>query len=160
MARVRLLIAISAAILLLAIQASTVSSQIAAGQLQPGFNEALSLLQKAEAAGATRSEVAPLVELLNKALELNDEAANLTGPGGLQKRSQLLTQISDQLASVETQASQLENIAAQRTFTDKVISYLSGGVAAFIATLAYAYGTSFWRKYRIRRTFQMRISKK
>jgi hypothetical protein len=132
-----------------------VSSQTA-DQLQPGFGQALSSVRSAQTAGATPNEIAPLVSLLNKALKLNDQAANADS----QMRSQLQTQISQQLASVEAQAGQLESIASQRTFTSNVIAYLSGGVGALIATLAYAYGTSFWRKYRVKRTFQMKISTK
>jgi hypothetical protein len=156
----RLLIVLATTILFfLAFRASIVTSQTATNQLQPGFNEALSTLQRAEAAGATSSELAPLVDLLNKALDLSNQANRLSAEDS-QTRSQLQTQISDQLKSVETQAAQLENMASQRTFTNRVITYVSGGVGAVIGTLAYAYGTSFWRKYRVKRTFQMKISTK
>jgi len=61
------------------------------------------------------------------------------------------------LESLESKASEVENFAAGRTLFNKYLAYFSGGIAAFLATLAYAYGISLWRKYRIKRTFQMRI---
>ena len=152
----RLLIVLSTAILFVLVLRATIVSSQTADQLQPGFSQALSSVRSAETAGATPSEIAPLVSLLNEALELNDQATKADS----QRRSQLLTQISDQLKSVETQAAQLENMASQRTFTNRVITYVSSGVGAVIGTLAYAYGTSFWRKYRVKRTFQMKISTK
>lgn len=152
----RLLLVLSTAILFLLVLRATIVWSQTVDELQPGFGQALSSVRSAQMAGGTPNEIAPLVSLLNKALELNDQAANSDS----QTRSQLQTQISQQLATIETQAGQLESIASQRTFTNNVISYLSGGVGALMATLAYAYGLSFWRKYRVKRTFQMRISKK
>jgi hypothetical protein len=69
-------------------------------------------------------------------------------------------QVSNQLAAIQTRANQLEILAAQRTFTDDVIAYLSGGVAAVVATVVCAYALAFWRRYRVKRTFEMKIYKK
>jgi hypothetical protein len=126
-------------------------------QLQPHFNQAIIQVHRAESAGATTDEVAKLAALLNKALELNQQALALTRPEDAQKRAQFLTQVEEILDSVQGNATQLEVVASQRTFTNNVLAYVSGGIAAFIATLAYAYGLSFWRKYRVKRTFQMKV---
>jgi hypothetical protein len=126
-------------------------------QLQPHFDEAIAQVHKAEAAGATTNEVATLVVLLNKALELNEQALALSRPESAQKRTQLLTQVDEILSSIQTKASQLEAVASQRTITDNALGYIYGVIAAFTATLAYAWGVSFWRKYRVRRTFQMKV---
>jgi hypothetical protein len=128
-------------------------------QLQPGFNSALSALQRAEAAGATQGELAPLVDMLNRALNLNDQLNQLAVQDS-QARSRLQAQISDQLTSVNAQATQLESLASQRAFMNRVISYVSGGVGALMVTLIYAFGVSLWSKFRVKRTFQMRISRK
>ena len=141
-------------LLLIAFRAATVSSQ-AQSPLPPGFGQALVAVRGAEAAGATPAEVAPLVSLLNNALQLNREAQ-----AGAGNRTQLEAQVSNQLATVQSQAGQLEGVASQRTFMDDVISYLAGGVGALVATVACAYLFSFWRRYRVKRTFQMRIYKK
>ena len=145
---------ILAVLLPLTAQTVTSASQLTE-ELQPQFSRAFVLVRRAEAAGATREEVADLVILLNKALQLNEEATRL--PGSEAQRVALLAQMSEILGKVETEATRLETTASQRTLTNRVIAYASGGVAAFLATLGYAYTGHIWRKYRIKRTFQMRI---
>lgn len=126
-------------------------------QLQPGFNQALIQTRKAEASGATQIEVSQLLTLLNRALELNQQALQLMRPEDTGRRAQLLGQVNDLLANVQSQASQLEVTASQRAFLNKVTAYVSGCLVALIATVAYAYFRRFWREYQIKRTFQMRI---
>ena len=157
MLRVRrfLIICIVLAILLpLTAQTMTSALQLTE-ETQSRLSRALALVHQAEAAGATREEVAGLVLLLNKALQLDAEA---TRPSTSEtQRAALLTQVDETLASVETEAIRLEVTASQRTFTNRVIAYVSSGIAAFLATLAYAYTGYIWRRYRIKRTFQMRV---
>jgi phosphoribosylanthranilate isomerase len=142
--------------LLLSARFVNVTSQ-PTGQLQSHFKQAIVQVHKAESAGATTDEVAKLAVLLNKALELNEQALALTRPEDAQKRAQLLAQVDEMLDSVQGNATQLELVASQRTFTNNALTYISGGIGAFIATIAYAYGLSFWRKYRVKRTFQMKV---
>jgi hypothetical protein len=142
--------------LLLSARFVNVTSQ-PTGELQPHFNQIIAQVHKAESAGATADEVANLVALLNKALELNEQALGLTRPEDAQKRAQLLAQVDEILDSVQTEASQLEAVALQRTFTNNAFAYISGGIAALLVTIAYAYGISLWRKYRVKRTFQMKV---
>ena len=146
----RLIILLSALILFLMLCRATVVSSQTVDQLPPGFSQALAAVRGAEDAGATPAEVAPLVALLNNALQLNAQTANATAQA----------QVSNQLAAVQSRAVQLQSLATQRTFTDNVITYLSGGVGAVVATVLCAYCLSFWRRYRVKRTFQMRIYKK
>lgn len=129
-------------------------------ELQSRFGQALIQVQRAESAGATTSEVAPLVALLNQAIGLDDQALKLTKPADAQRRLQLLNQTNLILYSVLIQASQLEQNASQRTLTNKIATYVASGVAALLATLAYSYLLTFWRKYRVRRTFQMKVIRK
>jgi hypothetical protein len=129
-------------------------------ELEPRFGPVIVSVNQAESAGATPGEVAELVTLLNNALELNKEALKLTSTSDAQKRAALSTQVDDILAQVETKAVQLQAVASQRTYTNTVFTYVSGAVAALLATVAYAYGVVFWRRYRIKRTFEMRISPK
>jgi hypothetical protein len=151
-----LMLLIPTIVLLFVARPVNVTSQ-SASELQPGFNQAIVQVHKAEAVGATKDEVANLVGVLNKALELNEQALALTRPEDAQKRAQLLAQVDEILDSVQSNATQLEAVASQRTFINSLVAYVSGGIAAFIVTLAYAYCTSFWRKYRVKRTFQMKI---
>ena len=148
---------ILAVLLPLTAQTVTSASQLTE-ELQPQFGRAFVLVRRAEAAGATHEEVAGLVLLLNKALQLSEEATRL--PTSDAQRATLLAQVDETLGRVETEATLLEITASQRTFANRMIAYVSGGVAAFLATLAYAYTGDIWRRYRIKRTFQMRISPK
>lgn len=151
-----LIVVVLTVVLLLSSRPVNVTSQ-PTGQLEPRFNQVIVQVHKAESAGATTGEVANLVTLLNKALELNQQALQLTGAEDAQKQAQLLAQVDEILGTVQFEATQLEVVASQRTFTNNVLAYVSGGIAALLSTIAYAYGVSFWRKYRVKRTFQMKV---
>jgi hypothetical protein len=125
--------------------------------LAPHFNQVIALVHQAETGGAKSDEVVELVTLLNRALKLDEESSRLTRPDDAQRRAGLLTEVDEILSNVQTKAIQLEIVASRRTFTNKVVAYLCGGIAAFVAAVAYTCGTSYLRKYRIKRTFQMRI---
>jgi len=157
----RSLVAILALAMLLlpAAHSMTVTSQTA-DQLEPRFGQMLVLVHQAESAGATSSEVAELVALLNRALELNGEALKLTAPTDAQKRADLLAQVDEILTSVEAKAVQIQAAASQRTRTNTLLAYVYGVIAALLGTVAFAYGVAFYRGYRTKRTFQMRISPK
>ena len=43
---------------------------------------------------------------------------------------------------------------------NRILTYASGVVAAIVGTVGYAYVTSFYQKYRVKRTFQMRVTRK
>jgi N-acyl-D-aspartate/D-glutamate deacylase len=135
---------------------ASVTSQ-STGELQPNFTPVLAEIHKAESAGATTQEVANLAAPLNRAVELNEQALGLTQPADAQKRTQLLGQVDQILSGVQRNATALESVAAQRTFTDTALTYISGAVAAFLATIAYVYCVDFYRKYRVKRTFQMKV---
>jgi len=145
---------ILAVLLPLTAQTVTSASQLTE-ELQPRFSRALALVRRAEAAGATHEEVTGLVLLLNRALQLDEEATR--PPTSEAQRATLLAQVDETLGRVETEATRLEVTASQRTFTNRVVAYVIGGIAAFLATLAYVCTGHVWRKYRIKRTFQMRI---
>ena len=142
--------------LLLSARLVSVTSQ-PTGELQPKFTQVLAEIHKAESAGATTAEVANLAAPLNQAVQLNNQALALTRPEDAQKRSQLLGQVDQILNGVQSNATHLQAIASQRTFTNTTLTYIFGGVGAFLATLAYIYGVDFWRKYRMKRTFQMKV---
>ena len=154
--RSTIILLLPATLILLAIHSTAVAPQ-SSDELEPSFNEAVALVHRAESAGATSQEVTKLVKLLNRALELNEEADKLIRPDDEKRRTDLLGQVNEMLGNVQTDATQLEVIASKRTFTNKVIAYTSGGIAALVATIVLEYGMSFWRRYRVKRTFQMRI---
>ncbi len=150
-----LILCIILAILLpLTAQTVTSASQLTE-ELQPQSSRVFALVRRAEAAGATREEVSDLVILLNKALQLNEEATRLSSSET--QKVALLAQANETLGRAEIEATRLEITASQRTFTNRIVAYVTGGIAALLATIAYAYGGYIWRRYRIKRTFQMRI---
>ncbi|MGA2791799.1 MAG: hypothetical protein ABSF00_13660 [Candidatus Bathyarchaeia archaeon] len=127
--------------------------------LQPSFGQAIVAVNNAEAAGATPNETAPLVTLLNKALELNQEASSLP-PNQTEQRNALLSSVNEILTNVTNQANDLTSTSARRTYTNKIITYLSGIVVAVVGTFAYVLGVELYQRYRIKRTFQMRVKAK
>jgi hypothetical protein len=136
-----------------------IASQAPTG-LQPGFNKAILDVRSVEAAGGTPSEIASLVETLNRALELNEQALRLTDPPSAGQRAQLLAQVDQMLLKVEDNARQLQVVASERTNVNGIVAYVAGGVAALLGTFAYALCLSFWRRYRVKRTLQMKITPK
>jgi hypothetical protein len=154
----RLVIICVALFAVLLVTPHIVSSQ-PSEDLQPRFNRALALVHQTETAGATHEEVTGLVVLLNKALQLDEEAAGLP-TSEAKRKATLLSQVNETLNTVETQAGQLAVVAARRTFNNRVLAYVSGGILAAASTFAYVLGARFWRAYRIKRTFQMRVFRK
>jgi hypothetical protein len=144
---------------LIVIQPLLVVSQTI-GSLESGFGGAIEALHRAESAGAQSTETKELVVLLNNALTLNVEALKLNAPSDAQRRTQLLAQVDQIVTSVENRATELTGVAAQRTFTNKVLAYVGGAIAALLGTVAYAFLTSFYQRYRVKRTFQMRVTRK
>lgn len=144
---------------LIAIQPLTVTSQTI-GALEPRFGETIVALHKAESAGATSSEIAELVVLLNNALALNAEALKLNTPSDASRHIALLAQVDQILTTVTSRAAELTAVAAQRTFTNKILAYVAGATAAVLGTVGYAFLTSFYQRYRVKRTFEMRVTHK
>jgi len=137
-----------------------ISSHYSQAQLnstpQAGFGQAIVAVNNAEAAGATPNETAPLVAMLNEALALNREASSLP-PNQTDQSNTLLSSINQILTNVTNQANDLTVTSARRTYTNTIITYVTGIVAAAVGTFAYVFCVEFYQRYRIKRTFQMRI---
>ena len=127
--------------------------------LQPSLSQAIVAVNNAEAAGATPSETVPLVTLLNKALELNQEASSLP-PNQTEQRNAISSSVNQILTNVTNQANDLTTTSAQRTYTNKIITYVAGLVVAVVGTFAYVFGVELYKRYRIKRAFQMRVKAK
>jgi hypothetical protein len=154
-----LILTIATMLILLAVHSNT-STYLRANQIQPGFSQAITQVRLAESAGATQTELAELLTSLNTALDLNEQALKLTSPNDAQRRAQLLTQVDSMLSDVQTRAVALQTVASQRTRTNTVLAYVYGGIAAAVGTFAYAFLFAFYRRYRIKRTFQMKVTAK
>ena len=127
--------------------------------LQPSLGQAIVAVNNAEAAGATPNEIAPLVAMLNKALELNQGASNLPA-NQTEGRNAVLSSVNQILTNVANQANDLTTTSAQRTYTNKILTYATGLVLAAVGTLAYIFGVELHKRYRIKRTLQMRVTRK
>ena len=127
--------------------------------LQPSFGQAIVTVNNAEAAGATPNETGPLVTLLNKALELNQEASSLP-TNQTEQRNAILSSVNQILTNVTNQANDLTTTSAQRTYTNKIITYVTGLLVAVVGTFAYVFGVEFYQRYRIKRTFQLSVRRK
>ena len=157
--RTRLAIAAAIAILAVTLLPILAISQ-STGTIEPGFVGALVAVRQAETAGATPNEIAALVVLLNKALELNGEALKLTAPSDANKRAGLISQVDQILITAQSQAQDLTTLASHRSSTSKTLTYVLGVLAAFVGTILFGFTVSFYHAYRIKRTFQMRITRK
>jgi hypothetical protein len=151
------------ALIILAITPSILIAEVmsqTSGALQPGFNQAIVEVRKAEADGATASDMAYLVAYLNSALDRNRQALELASPSDAQQRTKLLAQVDLDLSVIKQRAGVAQVEASQQTFWNHVLAYLAGGLAALLATFAYALILAFYRRYRVKRTMQMKISPK
>jgi hypothetical protein len=154
-----LIFTIAVMLIFVAVHSNT-STYLRADEIQPGFTQAITEVRLAESAGATQSEINELLTTLNKALDLNEQALKLTSPNDAQRRAELLTQVNAMLNDVQTRAGALETVASQRTRTNTLLAYVYGGIAAAVGTFAYAFLLAFYRRYRIKRTFQMKVTAK
>jgi hypothetical protein len=127
--------------------------------LQPGFGQAITAINNAEAAGAYPNEILPLVALLNRALDLNQKASTLqlnqTG-----EHDQLISSANQALVNVTNQANDLTTRSAQRAHSNKIITSASGIIIAVLGTFGYVVAAEFYQRYRIKRTFQMKVKRK
>jgi len=153
------MVAVLAIMSFVAMQPSMVKSQTIE-TLEPRFGQTLALVHQAESAGATSTEIGALVVLLNNALELYGDALKLTAPDEGQRRAELVAQVDQILMTVENRAADLTALASQRSYTNRVLTYMWGAIAAVLGTILYAFTMSFYRKYRVKRTFQMRVTRK
>jgi len=86
------------------------------------FKEAFAMVREAEAAGADSTQIKDLVDRLNLALNLTDEAEATT--------------ILDQ---IKTEASQLRDTASLQSFYNKIFVFAMVPVAALIVTVCIHY---------------------
>ncbi|MGA8905852.1 MAG: hypothetical protein WB661_12685 [Candidatus Bathyarchaeia archaeon] len=146
--------AIAIAVLVLFLTSPLLATQSA--EAQPNLNKVIQDVQRAEAAGARPEELGKLINELNSVNALEDQLQNLNSQEA-DKRSQLLGEINNSLATIDIEANQIDIAASQRTFTDHMIVYSSAGVGAALTTLVSHYLSSLWRKYRGKRALQLKI---
>jgi len=124
------------------------------------FSQALVQVQQAELAGASPQEISGLVNLLNRAAELDHEAIQSSAANETARESQLTAQVGQILNTVESEAMQLTVSSSQRSSANKIIAYLSGVLAAVLGTVAYLFAVYLNERHKVNRIFQMRVRRK
>ena len=147
-----LLTALLAIALVTFIMYPLVASQSEAIQL----NQAMQDIRRAESAGAEPGELQKLVDRMNYATQLQMEEQSLPAQD-TDRKMKLQAEISSTLTSVDAEANQLEATAAERTYYGHLAAYSIALIGALIATAVYYYGLLFYKRYRVKRTFQMKI---
>jgi len=123
-----------------------------------GLAEAIDSVRAAETAGARSSDITVLVLLLNKALELNNDARK--SDISPDKRLLLLEQVNNITSIVQNKAFELINTSTEETSVSRSVNYAIGVGIALLGTIIYAISIAFYRNLRIRRTFQMRVRRR
>jgi hypothetical protein len=141
------------AIVLLIHSASVISQPVSA---DAQLSKVIQAVRTAELSGATSDEIRDLSAQLNNLIGLQD-ALQSVPPQDVGRRTQLSDQINNTLTSVDMQSVELATRAAERTSVNHLVSYSAGVVGAVITTAIYHYGTVLWRRYRVKRTFQLKI---
>jgi TolA-binding protein len=139
-----ILLAIVLTVAILSITLTTVKSQSTDPQSQ--LNLVIQDVQKAEAAGANSEEMQGLVVQLNKIIELQNQNSTQNQP-----------EINNALTTIDSEANQIQITASQRTSINHLTTYATGFIGAILATIVSHLTLQFWRKYQIKRTFQMKI---
>jgi len=107
------------------------------------FKDTFAMVREAEATGAESAQIKDLVDKLNLALNLTDEAE--------------ATAILDQ---VKAEASQLRDAASQASFYKKIFVFAMVPVAALIVTICVHYGLKTHYQNKVEQTMKMKIKEK
>jgi hypothetical protein len=149
-----LVFSLSFVAVVLLVHSASVTSQSVSSETQ--LSKVIQDMRAAELSGATPDEIRELAVQLNALIGLQD-ALQGTSPQDLGRRTQLSEQINNTLTRVDMQSDQLATRAAERTSVNHLVAYSAGVVGAVAATVVYHYGTLLWRRYRVKRTFQLNI---
>lgn len=136
-------------------QPQLVTSQLVGSESQ--LNRVVQDVQKADSSGATPNEMRGLVTQLNSVIQLQNELTSLPSQD-TDRRAQVLEQINRTLSSIDGEAIQIAANASERTSLNHSIAYSSAIAAAVLGTIVYYYGGLLWRKYRIKRIMEMKIT--
>jgi hypothetical protein len=126
-------------------------------QARAEFAAAFKVVQSANLAGATNSELSNLTQQLNAALRLLDEADMLDKQGKSGDADQLRAQAVSILGTIPIQARSVQSQAERRAFQERALAYLLAPIVAAFAVLVYHYGRKAYRRYRIARTMTFRV---
>lgn len=139
-------------------QATAPTQQLPTQDAQSKFLETLKIVQAANLAGASNTELSDSVEKLNQALRLIESANQLEEQGQLSDANNAAQQAQQILSSVQSEALALQEKAQTRTQQQKMLTYVLAPIMAFLTVLVYHYGRRAHRRYRITKTMNMRVT--
>lgn len=139
-------------------QATAPTQQLPTQDAQSKFLETLKIVQAANLAGASNTELSDSVEKLNQALRLIQSANQLEERGQLTDANNAAQQAQQILSSVQSEALALQEKAQTRSQQQRLLTYALAPIMAFLTVLVYHYGRQAHRRYRITKTMNMRVT--
>lgn len=139
---------------------ATSPTQVTGPQAQSEFAAAFKVVHSANLAGATNAELSNITLRMNAALRLMDNADILDKQGKSQDAARLRAEAISLLATIPTQATNLQAKAEQRTSQEQALAYLLAPILAGLVVLAYYYGGKAYKRYRVARMMGMGVKVK
>jgi len=124
------------------------------------FREAFAAVREAEAAGAEENQIAALVERLNLALNLMEQAKQGYAQGNSTNTDEAVAQATYLCNQLKGEANQLRDAALTSSHHNKILLFSMVPVAALIVTLCVHYGLKMWRRSDVERVMKMEIREK
>ena len=124
------------------------------------FKEAFTAIREAEAAGAKENQIAALVERLNMALNLIEQAKRDYAQGNSTNTNETAAQAAYISNQLKDEATQLRDAALTSSLYTKILIFSLVPVAALIVTLCVHYGLKRWRRSEVERVMKMEMREK
>lgn len=124
------------------------------------FKEAFASIREAETAGAGENQIASLVDRLNLALNLIEQAKRESEQGDITGIGETTAQAAYILNQLQDEANQLRDAALTSSYYYKVLLYSIVPVAALIVTVCIHYGLRWWRRSEVERIMKLEIREK
>jgi hypothetical protein len=155
------LVAILFLIGIIAVAHATYPRQEPTGQdVSSKLFETVRVVQAANLAGATNNELSGSVEKLNEALRLIESANELQKRGQLSDANNAAQEALQILSNVQSEALSLQEKAQTRSQQQRLLTYALAPIMAFLSVLIYHYGGRAYRRYRVTKTMNMRVTVK
>lgn len=120
------------------------------------FKEAFRAIREAEAAGTEQNQITVLIERLNSALNLIEQAKR----GNSTNMDETVAQAVNICSQLKDEADQLRDAALTSSYYTKILLFIMVPVAALIVTLCVHYGLKRWRRSEVERVMKMEIKEK
>jgi len=124
------------------------------------FKEAFESIREAETAGAGENQIAGLIDRLNSALNLIEQAKRESEQGDITDIDETTAQATYICNQLKNETNQLRDAALTSSYYSKILLYSIVPVAALIVTVCVHYGLRWWRRSEVERIMKMEIREK